>query len=204
MTKKDWAALRREMEAYAAKNHISIIAGAPREILRRAVAEDAPRRILEIGTAIGYSAMQMADASPLPEVEIVTIELIAKRFAAASDFIARSPFADNIDARLGDAGNLLAQMAVSEEKFDFVFLDAAKGQYAKYFRQFAPLLWERATVVADDVLFQGLVLADDTVPHRRRSMVMGLRKYISFVNSLPDWETKIYGSGDGIAVSRRV
>lgn len=191
--------LFREMEIYAEENHVPIIRAAARDVFLQVVKEAAPRRILEIGTAIGYSALLMADA--LPELEsITTLELSEDRAALAQDYIERSPYREKIDILTGDAGKMLNSI---EEKYDLVFIDAAKGQYPDYWRKIQPLLADRATVLADNVLFRGYVLGTEPVPRRFRTIAKRLREYLVLVEETTGFSTEILPDGDGLAVSRR-
>ena len=191
--------LFREMEIYAEENHVPIIRAAARDVFLQVVKEAAPRRILEIGTAIGYSALLMADA--LPELEsITTLELSEDRAALAQDYIERSPYREKIDILTGDAGELLNSL---EEKYDLVFIDAAKGQYPDYWRKIQPLLADRATVLADNVLFRGYVFGTEPVPRRFRTIAKRLQEYLVLVEETTGFSTEILPDGDGLAVSRR-
>lgn len=191
--------LFREMEIYAEENHVPIIRAAARDVFLQVVKEAAPRRILEIGTAIGYSALLMADA--LPELEsITTLELSEDRAALAQGYIDRSPYREKIDILTGDAGKMLNSL---EEKYDLVFIDAAKGQYPDYWRKIQPLLADRATVLADNVLFRGYVLGTEPVPRRFRTIAKRLREYLVLVEETTGFSTEILPDGDGLAVSRR-
>ena len=191
--------LFREMEIYAEENHVPIIRAAARDVFLQVVKEAAPRRILEIGTAIGYSALLMADA--LPELEsITTLELSEDRAALAQDYIERSPYREKIDILTGDAGKMLNSL---EEKYDLVFIDAAKGQYPDYWRKIQPLLADRSTVLADNVLFRGYVLGTESVPRRFRTIAKRLQEYLALVEETTGFSTEILPDGDGLAVSRR-
>ncbi len=191
--------LFREMEIYAEENHVPIIRAAARDVFLQVVKEAAPRRILEIGTAIGYSALLMADA--LPELEsITTLELSEDRAALAQDYIERSPYREKIDILTGDAGKMLNSL---EEKYDLVFIDAAKGQYPDYWRKIQPLLADRATVLADNVLFRGYVFGTEPVPRRFRTIAKRLQEYLVLVEETTGFSTEILPDGDGLAVSRR-
>ena len=150
---KELTALLAEMKEYGEANHVPIINSQGLRVLTEAVAQKKPRRVLEIGTAIGYSTLYIA-ANSAGDVEIVTLELSDERADEAEDFIGRSRFAGQIDIIRGDAGeNILRQSG----SFDLVFIDAAKGQYPDYLRKLYPLLAEDEVVIADNVLFRGYV-----------------------------------------------
>lgn len=194
------AELLAEMKAYGEANHVPIININGLAVLEKAVAAKKPQRVLEIGTAIGYSALYIA-ANAAPEVEIVSLELSEERAAEARDFVDRSPYGQQIRIITGDAGENIQKLTGS---FDMVFIDAAKGQYPDYFRKIYPLLTEDALVVADNVLFRGYVRGDVPAPRRFRTIVKRLREYIAMVTNSGEFKTEIYENGDGLAVSQRL
>lgn len=194
------AELLAEMKAYGEANHVPIININGLAVLEKAVAARKPRRVLEIGTAIGYSTLYIAD-NAAPEVEIVSLELSEERAAEARAFVDRSPYGQQIRIITGDAGENIQKLTGF---FDMVFIDAAKGQYPDYFRKIYPLLTEDALVVADNVLFRGYVRGDVPAPRRFRTIVKRLREYIAMVTDSGEFQTEIYENGDGLAVSQRL
>ena len=191
--------LLREMEIYAEENKVPIITEKAREKFRQIIRDMQPERVLEIGTAIGYSALLTAGESKALK-EITTLELSEERAALAGSYINRSVYANKIKIIVGNAGDILSNLT---SKYDFVFIDAAKGQYPDYWRKIQPLLTERATVLADNVLFRGYVEGKETAPRRFRTIVKRLREYISLTESEPGFKTEILHDGDGLAISRR-
>lgn len=198
--KREMEPLLREMERYAEAHYVPILRARERRIFCETVMEACPHRILELGTGIGYSTLVQAMLGA-EDVRIVTVEINEARMEAAKDFIGRSPYRDCIEMHFGDAGELLSSLGGT---FDFVFMDAAKGQYANYFRLFQPLLAEQAVIAADNVLFHGYVQAKGKIPHKRRSMVQHLREYIEMITHMEGYETVIREDGDGMAITRRV
>lgn len=195
------AALLAEMKAYGEENHIPLIQEAGLKILVEAVAARKPQRILEVGTAIGYSALYMLAYAALG-AKIVTLEKDELRAEEARAYVDRSGYGDKVEILLGDAGEIIPTLA---GPFDFVFIDAAKSQYGDYFRKVQPLLSEEAVIVTDNVLFRGYVRGrDEDVPKRYRSLVRRLREYNAMLTDNADYQTVIYEAGDGVAVSRRV
>jgi len=191
--------LLREMEAYAEKEHVPIINERGRQAFIKIIEECKPRRVLEIGTAIGYSALLMAEHGA-EDIHITTLELSEERAALAKAFWRKSPYYDCMELRLGDAGDILARLTPPAGGFDFVFIDAAKGQYVDYFRKVQPLLSKKATIVADNVLFRGYVLGQEKPPRRYKTIVKRLREYLELVQSAP-FRTEILSNGDGLAVT---
>ena len=196
---KDLAVLLAEMKEYGEANHVPIINAKGLHVLTETVAQKRPRRVLEIGTAIGYSTLYIA-ANGADDVEIVTLELSDERADEAEGFIKRSRFAGQITIVRGDAGeNILRQSG----RFDLVFIDAAKGQYPDYFRKVYPLLAEDGGVIADNVLFRGYVRGSEPVPRRFSTIVKRLRENIGRVTENDEFRTEIHEDGDGLAVSWR-
>ena len=191
--------LLREMEAYAKKEHVPIINERGRQAFIRVIEECKPRRVLEIGTAIGYSALLMAEYGA-GDIQIVTLELSKERATLAEKFWGSSPYYDRMELQLGDAGEILAKLTPPTGGFDFVFIDAAKGQYVDYFLKVQPLLSEKATIVADNVLFRGYVLGQEKPPRRYKTIVKRLREYLELVQNAP-FRTEILLNGDGLAVT---
>ena len=188
------------METYAAARHVPIIRAEERDILLRLVDNCKPHAVLEIGTAIGYSALLIASCAA-PHVQVTTLELDADRAAVADAFIRRSSFHEQIHIHVGDAAVLLPRLTGT---YDFVFIDAAKGQYVDYFHKVLPLLAKNAVIAADNVLFRGYVRCDEKPPRRYKTIVKRLREYITLVNSTPGFVTEIHEDGDGLAISRRL
>ena len=183
------------LEKEAAETGVPILRRAEREILANAAREAAPLRILEIGTAIGFSALLLAKTCP--DAEIDTIEIDSVRAERAESVFAEAGVADKLHIHLGDATDIIPTLSAS---YDFLYLDGPKGQYLRHLQSVEPLLSPRAVICADNVLFRGLVRGENPVPHHYRTIVMRLREYISYVSE--HYETKIFEEGDGMAVSR--
>ncbi len=194
--------LLREMESYAALHHVPIINERGRQAFLQVVQEAKPHRVLEIGTAIGYSSLLMAQHGAA-DIEITTLELSDERIKTAQGYIDRSAYADRIHIMGGDAAENLLKLQLTGQEFDFVFIDAAKGQYVDYFHKIQPMLADKAVILADNVLFRGYVKGDVPTPRRFKTIVKRLREYIELV-SQPPYVTEILENGDGLAVTRRL
>ena len=194
--------LLREMEGYAALHHVPIINERGRQAFLQVVQEAKPHCVLEIGTAIGYSSLLMAQ-NGAADIEITTLELSDERIKTAQGYIDRSAYADRIHIMGGDAAENLLKLQMTGQKFDFVFIDAAKGQYVDYFHKIQPMLAAKAVILADNVLFRGYVKGDVPTPRRFKTIVKRLREYIELV-SQPPYVTEILENGDGLAVTRRL
>ena len=194
--------LLREMESYAALHHVPIINERGRQAFLQVVQEAKPHRVLEIGTAIGYSSLLMAQ-NGAADIDITTLELSDERIKVAQGYIDRSAYADRIHIMGGDAAENLLKLQMTGQKFDFVFIDAAKGQYVDYFHKIQPMLADKAVILAENVLFRGYVKGDVPTPRRFKTIVKRLREYIELV-SQPPYVTEILENGDGLAVTRRL
>ena len=186
-----------EIEKYAVEHDIPIINKVSSQLLIEAVKNKAPNSILEIGTAVGYSALLMANYMP-KDCKIITIEQDANRIDTAYEFINRAGRIEQIQLLDGDASDILLQL---EGTFDMVFIDAAKGQYLDYLQKIMDKLVSGAVVIADNVLFRGMVMSEEPPQKRYRTIVKRLREYLDFVSHDPRFTTTIHSEGDGMAIS---
>lgn len=191
--------LLREMETYAIAHHVPIIKQEAVAVLLREVRTKRPHHILEVGTAIGYSALRMAQYLA-DDGQITTIELSDGRADTAEGYIARSPYRDKITLLRGDAADILPTL---DGTYDFVFIDAAKGQYERYLDAIERRLADGAIVAADNVLFRGYVLDENAdVPRRFRTITNRLRQFIAHLQTSEHYTIDIHEDGDGIAICR--
>ena len=189
--------LLQEIEEYADENNIPIINKVSSQLLIETVINKAPKSILEIGTAVGYSALLMASYMP-NDGKIITIEQDANRIDTAYNFITRAGRIEQIQLLDGDASEILLQV---EGAFDMVFIDAAKGQYLDYLQKIMGKINVGAVIVADNVLFRGMVMSEEPPQKRYRTIVKRLREYLDFVTHDPRFTTTIHSEGDGVAIS---
>ncbi len=155
-----------------------------------------PKRILEIGTAVGLSGAAMLCA--VQGAKLTTIELEEERFLEAKENFATLGLSDRVTAHLGDAGEILAMM---NGRFDFVFLDGPKAQYEKYLFDLKRLMKKGAVLFADDVLLFGWVSGEEETPSKRRSIVEKIRSYLKVITEDKDFITSVLDIGDGVAAS---
>lgn len=186
----------KELEFEAETYNIPIIRESERQLLFKTVYENKPKRILEIGTAIGFSALLMATAND--DAIIDTVEKDTKRFERAKKAIEDANMTERINCISGDADNVISELSAN---YDFVYLDGPKGQYLNHLKKIEKILSEKAVIVADNVLFKGLVKSGEYPPHRYRTIVVRLREYLEYVNR--EYSTVIYEEGDGMAISFR-
>ena len=155
-----------------------------------------PKKILEIGTAVGLSAVAMAEACP--NATITTMELEEERFLEAKENFKKFGVEKRITAYLGDAGEILSMM---DGEFDFVFLDGPKAQYERYLFDLKRLMKKGATLFADDVLLFGWVDGKEETPQKRRSIVEKIRSYLTHIVEDKSFVTSVLDIGDGVALS---
>ena len=155
-----------------------------------------PVKILEIGTAVGLSAVAMLSACP--DASVTTIELEEERFLEAKENFKKFDVEKRVTAYLGDAGEILSMM---DGEFDFVFLDGPKAQYEKYLFDLKRLMKKGATLFADDVLLFGWVDGKEETPQKRRSIVEKIRSYLEHIVEDKSFVTSVIDIGDGVALS---
>lgn len=185
--------LLKRMEEEARKEYIPIIQLPSIQFLRVLLQLHRPKRILEVGTAIGYSAICFANA--VPDCEIVTIEISEEMVTRARKNIEEGNLSDRITVIHQDAREGLE----IDKPFDLVFIDAAKGQYMKFFNHYVPHLRKDGLLICDNVLLHGMVV-DSIVPRRKRTMTNRLRVFNRFLAEHPALETSFVPIGDGIAL----
>ncbi len=186
-------------EALAAE--IPIIRDETAALLKCFVMMLRPRRILEIGTAVGYSALIMAEAMP-EEANIVTVENYQPRVLEASKNISKSIYRDRIRLINDDAGKVIKTMASSGEQFDFIFMDAAKGQYINWLPDIMKMMPDRAVLFSDNILQDGRIIESRyQVERRDRTIHTRMREYLFELKHNDELETAILTDGDGISVS---
>ncbi|MFS0861663.1 O-methyltransferase [Fredinandcohnia sp. 179-A 10B2 NHS] len=189
-----------EIEQYAIENNIPIMELVGIDTMLQILRIAQPKRILEIGTAIGYSAIRMAKA--LPDAKIVTIERDQERFEKAIQYINETGTNSQIEVIFGDALEV-ADIVKAKGIYDCIFIDAAKGQYRHFFDIYEKALSNSGLIVTDNVLFKGLVAEDQIESKRTRSLVSKIKMYNEWLMSHPDYQTTILPVGDGIAISKQ-
>ncbi|MBM7651734.1 O-methyltransferase [Neobacillus cucumis] len=187
-----------EMEKYASEHHVPIMELAGIETMLQLLRIHGSKKILEVGTAIGYSALRMAEA--LPEAEVVTIERDLDRIQTAKEFIQRSGKGGQIICIEGDALEVENDVH-AHGPFDAIFIDAAKGQYKKFFELYAKCLKADGLIVTDNVLFKGLVAEDEIEFKRTRNLVKKIADFNKWLMNHSEYHTVILPVGDGIAIS---
>ena len=181
----------------ALEDHIPIIMDDTLSVIEKYLKNKKPKRILEIGTAVGYSAMCFSDF--LDEDGIIdTIERDEERVKEAKINIEKVGGKEKINIYEGDAVEILPTL---NEKYDAVFIDAAKGKYPFFLKEALRMIKEDGIIFADNILYKGYVMSDYN-KHKQRTAVRNLREYIKEVSENPNLETEILEVGDGLAISK--
>jgi predicted O-methyltransferase YrrM len=188
-----------EMELYAKDHHVPIMQLSGMESLIHLLSLQKPKSILELGTAIGYSSMRIA--SKLENTSIVTIERDKEKVVIANKFINRANLQKRIQVIEGDALEISDDLFL-DMHFDAIFIDAAKGQYKKFFEKYAPLLNDDGVIYCDNLLLNGLSeLPMTEVPRRKRTMVRNQHQFTEWLLNHPDYDTAFLPVGDGMLIS---
>lgn len=183
------------MKAKALENHIPIIMDDTLEKIKEILKQEKPQKILEIGTAVGYSASCFAIYS---DAKIDTIELDEERAKEAIENIKKVGIENKINIMIGNAVDILP---VLDGEYDIVFIDAAKSKYSIFLEEGKRLIKNKGLILADNVLYKGYVMSDYN-KHKQRTAVRHLREYIKEVTEDPNLETEILDIGDGLAITR--
>ena len=182
----------------ALENHIPIIMDDTLEYIYELYKNEPINSILEIGTAVGYSAICFTKI--LKEDGIIdTIERDLGRIEEAKENIKKAEVEDKINIISGDAVEILPAI---NKKYDMVFIDAAKGKYPFFLKQALRMLNKDGIILADNILYKGYVMSDYN-KHKQRTAVRNLREYIKEVTENPNLETEILEIGDGLAVTKQ-
>lgn len=189
-----------ELEAYAQQHHVPIVhpeVGKLLEVLGRMIK---PRRILEVGTAIGYSSLLLSQILA-EDGQVDTIERNEDLVMIARENIAKAGKSDVIHVICGSAEDVLACL---DKSYDMIFLDAAKGQYEDFLHYCIRMLRKDGVLISDNVLYKGMIASDELVVHRKKTIVTRMREYLSTICNMPVLDTSIIPIGDGVAVSYKV
>lgn len=187
-----------ELEQYAIRERVPIIRREMQSFIKMFLALDQPKRILEVGTAIGFSTLLMCEYGP-KDLEIVTIENYEKRILIAKENFKKAGRQAQITLLEGDAGAILKEL---EGPFDMIFMDAAKGQYINWLPDVKRLMEKGSVLISDNVLQEGdLIESHYLVERRNRTIYKRMREYLYELKHDPSLVTSILPLGDGVTVS---
>lgn len=190
-----------DIKLYAAKNSIPIMRDGGIEFICNYIREHKIKKILEIGTAIGFSAIEFAQVAA--DITVTTIELDIDRHIKAKQNIHDSGLDTRINAIHGDALKLDLRDQINQPQlFDMIFIDAAKGQYINFFEKYKENLAPGGVFISDNLSFHGMV-EDLTLTHNYSTikLVRKIRKYKDFLQKNKEFSTTFYDYGDGISIS---
>ena len=189
-----------QLEKFARERYIPVMLDDTKELLFNTVKERQPRRILEIGTAIGYSGIVMLSASE--RATLNTVELNEQTANMARKNFAEFGMNGRVNIFVGDAREIVPQLTGS---YDFIFLDGPKGQYEVFFPYLTDLLEVGGTLVCDNVLYKGLV---EHVPENKRhkhiTVARNMRAFLDDVTTNERYKTELYRIGDGVTISTKI
>lgn len=188
----------KQIKDYADKNNVPIMLDDGITYLLNYIRKNNIKRILEVGTAIGYSAIMMCGVSE--DITVTTIERDEKRYLEAIKNIKKMDLEERISLIYKDALDVRL-----EDKFDLIFIDAAKAQNINFFQEFLDNLNEDGTIITDNMNFHGLIEKDEKEIESRnlRQLVRKVKKYKLFLEENSDFQTEFLDIGDGLAVSKR-
>lgn len=189
----------KEIEEFAREHGVPIVQEETGKFLEFMVDMKKPLRILELGTAIGFSSILMYEAAGT-EPEIVTIERDSKMIELAKVNLEKFNLEHKIKIMEGDCLEILEKL---DEPFDLIFMDAGKGHYNHFLPHCLRLLKEDGIIIADNVLFRGMVATDELVKRRKITIVKRMRTYLDMVSSDENLITSVIPMGDGIAITKR-
>ena len=186
-----------DIKKEAKENNIPIMQDEGIEFICNYIKNNDVKNILEIGSAVGYSAINFALVND--NVKVVTIERDIPRYNEAINNITSMNLNNRIDIYNEDALNFEI-----DDKFDLIFIDAAKSQYIKFFEKYKNNLNDNGVIITDNLSFHGMV-DDLSLTHNRntKQLVGKIRKYIEFLKENKEFETTFYQTGDGVSVSRK-
>lgn len=182
----------------ALENHIPILMDDTLEEIKKILLEVKPEKILEIGTAVGYSASQFVRFSGENLIRVDTIELNEERALEAIENIKKIGISEKINVMIGNAVQILPTL---NDRYDIIFIDANKGKYPVFLEEALRMSKKGTIIIADNVLYKGYVMSNYN-KHKQRTAVRHLREYIANATGDERLETKILEVGDGLAISK--
>ena len=187
-----------EIEKYAVETQVPVIRKPMQSLLKFLLVLSKPRNILEVGTAIGFSALLMSEYGP-GDCHITTIEKYEKRIPVAKENFGKYGGKDRITLLEGDASDILKELKGS---YDMIFMDAAKGQYIHFLPEVLRLLAPGGILISDNVLQDGEIIESRfAVTRRNRTIHARMRDYLYELKHMPDLETVVLPVGDGVTLS---
>ena len=189
-----------EMEEYAKENNIPIMQKDGIAFLMKYIKNNEIKNVLEIGSAIGYSAILMASSGA--DVKVTTIERDEVNYLECIKNVKKCNFESKVNVVFQDA---LEVNLADGTQYDLIFIDAAKGQYQKFFEKFQYFLASNGVIITDNLKFHGYVGKSEEIESKNlKQLVKKIENYIEFLKNNEEFETKFYDVGDGLSVSKKV
>ena len=190
-----------ELEKWCIKENIPIIRRSMQSLLKFILKSHKPKRILEVGTAVGFSAILMAEYSP-GDAHITTIEKYEKRIPIAKENFKKSGYDGKITFIADDAAAVLKALNENHEKYDLIFMDAAKGQYMNFFEDVMGLMEKGSILISDNILQDGdIIQSRFAITRRNRTIHARMREYLRVLTKDKRLATTLLPVGDGVALS---
>ena len=193
MTKED-------IKQKALINGVPIIQDASLLKIQSLIKENNIKKILEIGTAVGYSAISFATASN-ELIEVASIERSLPMYQEALENVEAMNLKEQIHLIFGDA--LDVDLSHFSQEFDLLFIDAAKAQNIKFFERYSPFVKDDGLIIVDNILFHGVDPNDPTISKNLRHLVLKIQKFLNWLDENKEYETTYFKEGDGLAISRK-
>lgn len=195
--REDWMI---DLEQYAEEHGVPIMEPVSMNFIEQLIKLKRPKRILEIGTAIGYSALRMQTA--YSQTYVTTIERNEEMYSEAISNIKRMNKEDQINVLLGDAIEVIENLYDQDESYDFIFIDAAKGKYKEFFQLVQPLVNEETVIVCDNILFRGYVANRKQVESKRlKKLADKIDQFNRWLMEQSEYSSTIIPIGDGLTMS---
>ncbi len=197
MEKED---ILKSIKEEALENHVPIIEDESLEVIINILKKEKPNKILEVGTAVGYSAIQFSKYLIGENSKIKTIEIKESMYNKAQENIYKMGLQDKIEPVLADGTSYMKSLP-NTEQYDIVFIDAAKGQYLVFLEEAIRLAKIGGVIIADNMLYRGRTLSDYN-EHKHRTATNRLREYLVIMEEDERLDSKLVKVGDGLAISR--
>jgi len=185
-----------DLEEYARINHVPIMMSDGIEFLLEYIKDNNIKNILEIGTAIGYSSIRMALVNS--DIKVTTIERDSTMYNEAIKNIKSFNLSSRINVIYKDALDVELN-----DKYDLIFIDAAKSKYIKFFEKFKNNLNDNGVIVTDNLSFHGLVIDSSNCSRNTKQLVKKIQNYIEFLKNNNEYDTEFLSIGDGISITRK-
>ena len=190
-----------KIEKYARLFNVPIIEKPASEVLIESIKQCRPKRILEIGTAIGYSGSLMLLNST---ATLLTIEKLAGAVQVAKENFKNLGLENRVEIINGDANDVIITLKNQGEKFDYIFLDGPKSKYYYQLPTLLEMLETNGTIFADDVLYKGWVLNNEYPAHKHRTIILSLRKFLETVKNDKSLSSELINVGDGVLIIKKL